>query len=83
MSYSVFIKRSAQKQISKIPPQDNQRIKAAIRKLSEVPRPHGCKKLVGRPAFRIRVGNYRIVYEIHDKKLIVLIVDVGHRRDVY
>lgn len=59
------------------------RIIAAIRSLAEEPRPSGVKKLTGREAWRIRVGNYRIIYEIHDQALIVLVVSIGHRQDVY
>jgi mRNA interferase RelE/StbE len=60
-----------------------QRIANALAALSENPRPHGCIKLQGLEAYRIRVGSYRIIYEIHDDHLLVLVVDVGHRRDVY
>ena len=55
----------------------------AIDKLALVPRPPGCKKLKGRDAYRIRIGEYRVIYEIHDDVLIVLIIRVAHRREAY
>jgi mRNA interferase RelE/StbE len=55
-----------------------------INQLASQPRPPGCKKLKGSPEmWRIRSGNYRVIYEIHDNKLVVLVVDVGHRKDIY
>jgi mRNA interferase RelE/StbE len=83
VTYSVDILRSAQKQLGKINRQDQSRITSVIQALSDTPRPQGCQKLSGRPAWRIRVGSYRIIYEIHDDKLLVLVVMIGHRRDVY
>ncbi|MEA1927365.1 MAG: type II toxin-antitoxin system RelE/ParE family toxin [Candidatus Auribacterota bacterium] len=83
MTYSLDILRSAQKKLDKINRQDQSRIISAIQALSYTPRPKGCQKLSGRPAWRIRVGSYRIIYEIHDDKLLVLVVTIGHRRDVY
>jgi mRNA interferase RelE/StbE len=83
LSYKVFIESSAQKDLSKIPQQYQNRIIKAIRALSQNPHPAGSKKLSGRDAWRIRVGNYRIIYEIHDDRLIILIVVIGHRKDIY
>ena len=83
MSYSLAIYRGASKTLAKIPSPDYERIRDAIRELANNPRPFGCKKLIGRPAWRIRVGNYRAIYEINDKKQIITVVDVGHRKDVY
>ena len=83
MTYAVDILRSAQKQLGSINRQDQPRIISAIQALSDIPRPQGCQKLSGRPAWRIRVGSYRIIYEIHDDKLLVLVVTIGHRREVY
>ncbi|MDR1377455.1 MAG: type II toxin-antitoxin system RelE/ParE family toxin [Synergistaceae bacterium] len=59
------------------------RIIKATEKLTDNPHPHGCKKLKGMETWRIRVDNYRVVYEIHDDVLIVLVVRVAHRREVY
>ena len=83
MTYAVDILRSAQKQLGKINRQDQPRIISAIQALANTPRPQGCQKLSGRSAWRIRVGSYRIIYEIHDDKLLVLVVTIGHRREVY
>jgi mRNA interferase RelE/StbE len=83
MSYTVTILRSAQKQLAQVDSQSRSRIASALHALAENPRPPDCKKLVGRPAWRIRVGTYRVIYEIQDKELIVLVVTIGHRREVY
>jgi mRNA interferase RelE/StbE len=60
-----------------------ERIQAAIDRLAENPRPSGCKKLVNLSAWRIRIGDYRVLYEIRDEVLVVSVVDVGHRSDIY
>lgn len=83
MTYAVEILRSAQRQLARIDRQDHHRIIDAILALASNPRPPKCKKLSGRPAWRIRVGPYRIIYEIHDGRLVVLVVAIGHRREVY
>ena len=83
MSYSIEILRVAQKQLAKIDRAGQQRIIDGIRSLEEDPRPAGCKKLSGRPAWRIRIGPYRVIYEIHDDRLLVLVVTIGDRKDVY
>lgn len=83
MSYSIEILRVAQKQLAKIDRASQQRIIDGIRSLTEDPRPFGCKKLSGRPAWRIRIGPYRVIYEIHDDRLLVLVVAIGDRKDVY
>jgi mRNA interferase RelE/StbE len=59
------------------------RILTAVDALADDPHPPGCKKLTGQDGWRIRVGDYRIVYEIHDRVLLVLVVDAGHRREIY
>ena len=83
MSYSIGILRRAQKELAQLPKQEYERIKAAIKNLSQDPRPTGCKKLSGREGWRIRVGNYRVIYEIDDPQQRLTILHVGHRRDVY
>lgn len=83
MSYALEILRLAQKQLAWIDAPQRSRIIDAIHSLSQTPRPVGSKKLSGRPAWRIRVGDYRVIYEIHDGRLLILVVEVGHRRDVY
>jgi mRNA interferase RelE/StbE len=81
MNYTIEILHSAQKQLGKVDRQDQTRIISAIRDLADNPRPPGSKKLTGRPAWRIRVGAYRVIYEIHDERRLIVIV--GHRREVY
>jgi mRNA interferase RelE/StbE len=81
--YQVLIGRQAQKQLEKIPDPDFSRIKDSINNLAENPRPHGCKKLKGRNGYRIRQGNYRIIYDIYDQVLTVVVLDTGHRKDIY
>lgn len=83
MSYCIHIERSAQKALSKIEPGDRTRLIEAIRTLNAAPRPPGAKKLSGRDAWRIRVGSYRVLYEIQDDRLVILVVHIGHRREVY
>jgi len=83
VTYTVEILRSAQKQLARIEPKDQARIISAIRELAATPRPSGSKKLSGRPAWRIRIGVYRVIYEIHDERLVILVVALGHRREVY
>jgi mRNA interferase RelE/StbE len=82
--YSVEIARRAIKSIAKLPRQEQQRIRAAIDLLADEPRPPGCVALSGEDsAYRVRVGDYRVVYEVFDKRLVIQVVRVGHRRDVY
>ena len=69
--------------MQRVPQPDQDRLIAAIRSLSGEPRPVGAKKLRGREAWRIRVGDYRVIYEVDDGRRRVLIVTVGHRRDIY
>ena len=83
MTYTVTILRSAQKQLAKLDQQTRRRIASAIYGLADNPRPSGCKKLTGRPAWRIRIGTYRVIYEIQDNECVVLVVTIAHRREVY
>ena len=83
MKYSIEILRSAQKQLAKVNPKDRQRIINVIHSLSDNPRPVNSRKLTGRNAWRIRKGEYRVIYEIYDEKLVILVVVIGHRREVY
>lgn len=83
MSYSIEILRSAQKQLAKIEGKDRERIVEAIRGLSSDPRPQGVTKLTGRPAWRIRVGDHRVIYEIDDNAVQILVVRIRHRREAY
>lgn len=83
MAYQIFIEKNAIKQLKHISRQDLPAIKAGISSLAENPRPYGYIKLKGEEAYRIRIGNYRIIYEIYDNVLIVKVVAVAHRKDVY
>jgi mRNA interferase RelE/StbE len=83
MSHAVSILRRAQRELEDLPPDVYRRIAVALRDLANNPRPPGCQKLSGRDAWRIRVGDYRVLYEIDDPARTVLVVHIGHRRDVY
>jgi len=81
--YKLQIKPSAAKELKKLPKTDLQTVIKKIQSLSSDPRPVGCEKLSGEEKYRIRQGNYRVVYSIEDDKLIIFIVKIGHRRDIY
>ena len=81
--YRILIKPSASRELDDIPKTDLKRIVKRIQNLSETPRPSGCEKLSGEDRYRVRQGPYRIVYLIDDKSREVIIVKVGHRREVY
>jgi len=83
MAYQLTIRPKAVKALEKINDPDYSAIKAAIYNLANNPRPQGYKKLKGRDAYRIRVGNYRIIYSVFDKILSVDIINLGHRKDIY
>jgi mRNA interferase RelE/StbE len=82
-SFRICIKPSAVKELESLPKKDRLRIIAKIKTLAENPRPSGCEKLSGEDKYRIRQGSYRLVYSIQDDFREVLIVKVGHRKDVY
>lgn len=82
-SYKLLITRSASKELEAVPAKDRGRIIAKIRDLEENPRPQGAEKLSGDDKYRLRQGDYRILYEIQDKQLIVTVVRIGNRREVY
>ena len=81
--YKIEVKPSVWKDLDYVPKLDRRRILRRIQSLSDDPRPVGSQKLTGAEQYRIRQGVYRIIYEIEDKKLIIVIVKVGHRREVY
>lgn len=84
MAYRIEIQRSAEKELAALSSTLQARIFKAIDGLVTEPRPNGCKKLSGgKNAYRIRVGEYRIVYEIYDGVLVVIVIRVAHRREVY
>ena len=82
-SYRLIFKASVAKDLRRLPKGEVARILERIEHLAENPRPPGCEKLSGQPRYRVRQGVYRIIYEIQDARLIVIVVKVGHRRDVY
>lgn len=84
MTYRIDLAPTAARQLRTLDHTARRRVQAAIELLSTEPRPSGAKKLVGGGGeWRVRTGDYRIVYEIHDRKLLVLVIAVGHRRDIY
>ena len=82
-SYKIIVKKSVAKDLKSIPKKDVQRILSAIQKLADDPRPPQSKKLSGQEHYRIRQGSYRILYTIEDDQLVICVVKVGNRRDVY
>ncbi len=81
--YQIVIDRHAQKQLGKIAAPYFNRIVKAINQLAANPRPGGCKKLTAREGYRIRIGDYRVIYKIEDKVLTIFIIEIGHRKEVY
>lgn len=82
--YEIFLRQSVlKKDLAALPKPHAQRIVEAIRGLADNPRPHGIQKLSGQERYRIRQGDYRIVFSIQDNERTIWIVKVGHRRDVY
>ena len=83
MRYRVILPKSVQKELDRLPDEMLKRVMARLTELEVNPRPPDVKKLKGRSAWRIRVGDYRVIYEIHDRELQILVVTVGHRREIY
>jgi mRNA interferase RelE/StbE len=83
VNHSLSILRRAQKELAQISPGDYERVVEAIRDLANNPRPAGCRKLTGREGWRVRVGDFRVLYEIDDRQRTVTVLHVGNRRDVY
>lgn len=82
-SYSLEIKRSAAKELAQVPSKDRERIVARIQALADDPRPVGAEKLSGQERYRVRQGDYQILFEIEDEILRIMVVKIGHWRDVY
>ncbi len=82
-NYELQIKPSAVKEIEKLPRKDRPKIVQNIRALAGNPRPHGCEKLSAEEKYRVRQGDYRVVYSVDDNERVVLVVKVGHRKEVY
>ena len=83
MIYRILVLRRALKELEQLPLEHYQRVRDAIRQLASNPRPAGCLKLTGRGGRRIRVGVYRVIYDIDDNQQLVTVLNVGHRRDIY
>jgi len=81
--YKVTVKKSAAKELEAIPKKDLRKIVKRIQSLVENPRPPGSQKLSGQEQYRVRQGDYRIVYSIDDEDSIVDIIKIGHRREIY
>jgi mRNA interferase RelE/StbE len=82
-AYKIAIKNSAAKELARIQPKDRARIVERIRSLADNPRPPQAKKLSGEEKYRIRQGDYRILFQIHEDIVTVMVVKIAHRRDVY
>ena len=83
-AYSVGLRASAEKQLAALDKPVRERVAAAIDALAETPRPSGAIAMQGAAGLlRIRVGSYRVVYAVSDHELIVLVIDIGHRREIY
>ena len=82
--YEIEVTRSAEKQLKRLTPDDRRRVVEAILALRDESRPRGSRKLSGyTDVFRVRVGRFRILYSIEDRRLIIIILKIGHRRHVY
>jgi mRNA interferase RelE/StbE len=82
-SYRVLLKKSAARELAAIESRDRARIIERINSLAENPRQLGAEKLSGQDKYRFRQGDYRILYEIHDREVVVIVVKIGNRREVY
>ncbi|MGO1735051.1 MAG: type II toxin-antitoxin system RelE family toxin [Leucobacter sp.] len=83
MTYQVELRPAAVRALKQIDHQDRDRIRGAIALLGKGPRPPGAKTLQGRPGLRVRIGDYRISYTVDDNILVVVVIALGHRRNVY
>jgi len=83
VTYTIRIAPAARRQIRKLPRDAQERIAAVLVLLADEPRPPASKKLTGRDAWRVRTGNWRVIYEVRDDELVVMVVAAGNRRDVY
>ena len=83
MNYTLRILTRAERELGDLPTAAYEKLKNKIYALTENPRPPGCKKLKDHPGWRIRIGSYRVIYEIDDAARVVTVVHVGHRKEVY
>jgi len=82
-SYKIYFRKSAAKELEKLPKAALRKIIKRIERLSDEPRPAGCEKLSGHELYRVRQGDYRIVYSIQDNELTIWVIKVGHRKNIY
>ena len=82
-NYKIYFRQSAAKELGKLPNPEIQKVIQRIESLAIDPRPIGCEKLTGQEFYRVRQGNYRIIYSIQDDELTVWVVKIGHRKDIY
>ena len=83
MIYAVLLKASAEREMARLPDRVHDRIVKHLLRLWGQPRPPGSRKLQGMDAYRIRIGDYRVLYQVDDQRLRVIVYSVGHRREVY
>ena len=83
ISYRIEFKASTAKSLATLPPKIQRRIQGVIATLESNPLPPAATKLTGRDAYRIRVNDYRIIYSVHERVLTVIVVAIGHRREIY
>lgn len=83
MPYRIEVRPAAARQLRKLDPQTARRVQGVIALLADDPRPPASRPLTGRPVWRVRVGDYRVIYTIEDDRLVVVVITIGHRRDVY
>jgi mRNA interferase RelE/StbE len=81
--YKILLSKTAVKTLDRLPNQVAENILRAIQNLITDPKPHGVKKLKGREGYRIRKGDYRIIYDVHDDTLVIQIIAIGHRKEIY
>jgi mRNA interferase RelE/StbE len=81
--YKIILRRNSQKYLLKLQKQDRSRINAVISELKQNPRPHGIDKVKGTELWRIREGNFRIIYFIDDRNQTIIVVAIGHRKEIY
>ena len=83
MTYIVRLTKRAEKDLAKIAKREGERIRIALRALEHNPYPPAARKLVNRPEWRVRIGKYRILYEVIDNELVVMVISIGHRSEIY
>lgn len=84
MAYTIEIKQNAKKELARLPSSIAEKIIEQIRLLADNPRPNGCKKLVGAEhTYRIRINDYRVVYSLFDQRLVIEVIKIGHRKNIY